>query len=64
MNKELEDQILALKTLADAQYHQVCVLEDQLAEARRQHESTMRQLNALYAERSKSFYGRAPQSAL
>ena len=52
MNKELEEDIVALKTLSDAQYHQACVLEDHMFEARRQHMITMRKLNALYAKRS------------
>lgn len=55
MNQELEDQIAALKTLADAHYHQYCVLEDQMHEARRKHEETMKQLNALYTKRSNLF---------
>ena len=49
----LAETIAALKSIADAQYHAVCVAEDTLAAARREHEQTMRRLNALYAERGK-----------
>lgn len=49
---DLDVTIKAMKELSDAQYHQTCVLEDQLAESRRIHAATMRNLNRLYQERS------------
>lgn len=52
MNTTLEDRIVSLKFLSDAQYHQVCVLEDHLFDIRRQHMITMKELNKLYAVRS------------
>ena len=50
----LAERIAALKAIADEQYRQANRLEDWLAEARRQHGTTMTRLNALYAERSRS----------
>lgn len=50
----LAERIVALKAVADEQYRQANRLEDWLAEARRQHGTTMSKLNALYAERSRS----------
>ena len=50
----MAERIAALKAVADEQYRLSNRLEDWLAEARRQHGTTMSKLNALYAERSRS----------
>lgn len=50
----VSERIAVLRAIAEEQYRQVCRYEDFLAEARRQHGSTMSRLNALYAERSRS----------
>lgn len=49
---DLDVTIKATEDWADEQYHQCCVLEDQLAESRSLHAATMRNLNRLYQERS------------
>ena len=50
----LADTIATLKSIADQQCHAICVAEDALTAARREHEQTLRRLNALYAERGRA----------
>lgn len=49
----LGERIAVLRHVQGEQHHRCCVLEDELAQARRDLAETSRSLNALYAERGR-----------
>lgn len=53
----LGERIAVLRHVQGEQHHRCCVLEDELAQARRDLAETSRRLNALYAERGRQEAG-------